>query len=76
MMNLTQWLLILSLFLLVSIIQASDSSLCAGKKRISETQMSSSREGLHKKSALLSNFDLCKLKAIQIEVLQGNLRIA
>lgn len=75
MMNLTQWLLILSLFLLVSIIQALESFICTGKKGISETLISS-QEGLHKNPTSLSSFDLCKLKSVQIEVLKGNSRIA
>jgi len=70
----TQWLLIRSLFLLLSIIWALDSFICTGKKRISETYISS-QEGLHKNSTLLSSFDLCKLKPIHIEVLKGNSRI-
>lgn len=69
-----QCLLIRSLFLLVSIIWALDSFICTGKKRISETFISS-QEGLHKNSTLLSSFDLCKLKPIHMEVLKGNSRV-
>lgn len=41
MMNSTPWLLILSSFLLVSIIQPSDFSIFTGKERISATFVSS-----------------------------------
>lgn len=74
MMNSTQQLLILSSFLLVSIIQASDFSIFTGKERISTT-FTSSQADLYKNSMLLQRFDLSKLKSIHVEVLEGNPRI-
>ena len=72
MMNSTQQLLILSSFLLVSIIQASDFSIFTGKERISAT-FTSSQADLCKNSMLLQRFDLSK--SIHVEVLEGNPRI-